>query len=1294
MRKLVVMKKIAPLIILLSATLAKAAGIGVRATDLRTEHRREPMDIGTTRPRLGWRIEATGDDVRQTSYEIIVSSTRAKAESCEGDLWATKEESGAMQWIDYGGRQLHADERCYWRVRLTTNHGETEWSEVATWNVGLLTEGDWRGDWIGWDHAEAGDVEDVHSQLASRYMRKEFSAKKDVRRATMYVSGLGQYEAYMNGERVGDQVLAPSPTDYRRTALYNAYDVTRLVMAGETNAVGVVLGCGRYYTMQQKKKPYKIANFGYPRVRMNIIVEYGDGSSEVIITDAGWRMTTEGPIRKGNEYDGETYDARKELGEWTRAGYDDTGWHEPERVAAPYGTLRPQMTDGMKILSHQSPTSETRQDAKTKTIDFGENMAGWVTFNVRGLQAGDTVRVRYAERTDSAGRIWVENLRNAQSTDTYIASGRDATYRPTFTYHGFRYVEITCSRDVDGHVVDIAAEKVSDAMERTGSFWCDNAVLNSVYENAVRGIIANYKGMPVDCPQRDERQPWLGDRTMGSHGESYVVDCHDLYVKWMRDIAESQREDGCIPDVAPAYWNYYTDNVTWPAAMPMTLMMLTERFDDAEPMEHYYKNVALWLRHIGERYKKDGLIARDKYGDWCVPPEDEKLIHSQDPKRKTDGTLISTAYYIMLCERMAELASDARERKEFAIEAMETRKMFLKAYIHEGRGTSKVPGHLLYPDSTYFGNNTVTANLLGLMVLGESDLTAQEVYVRDEARKNILRNILTDNKEHISCGVIGISWLLKSLAAMGRNDVAWRLATQDSYPSWGYMAKKGATTTWELWNGDTASPKMNSGNHVMLLGDLLPWIYEELVGIRSTSGGHIELSPDFGVDEIGEIRGSFKSIYGTIRSEWKKKNGQLQWRIEIPAGTTAEAIMPDGTMRTLTSGTHDLTAELPKRDASIVVSEFVYGGQRDAEGTTPFESQEAVVEPRGEGPFLECHSASIAENRRGDLVATYFAGVKERTPDCSIYVSIKKKGSNEWSAPILAGDGVFVLGTEDAARAGIEDTTTLAGEGPVKARRSDKAFRKADASRMRRKACWNPVLMQEPGGDMVLYYKIGLKVSDWTAWVVRSRDGGKTWGDREYLGDSLLGPVKNKIMANAGRLIAPTSLESHGWHLYFELSDDGGKTWRKTPFVEADTTILAIQPALLRLGGANIAAVARTRNRQVAYTESHDNGETWSKIELLSMPNNNSGLDAVTTRDGRHVMICNDWPIEPDKQKGARTPLSLMTSDDGKTWTHWMTLEDSPISQYSYPSIIETSDGHLHCIYTWRRRRIKHVEIK
>ncbi len=1250
----------------------------VNTTYLRTEQLVNPLGIDARQPRFSWRIESDQQSVMQTAYQLLVATSPEKLAQNEGDLWDSgKVNSDASQWITYQGKTLKSNTRAFWKVKVYTNKGEANWSEPATFGTGIFVESNWKGMWIGLERPAPGDSDTQWSRLAARYLRKEFSTNKAVKRATVHISGMGLYELYINGQKIGDQVLAPAPTDYRKTVYYNSFDVTGQL--AKQNAIGVTLGNGRFYTMRQDYKPYKRPNFGYPKLRLNLIIEYTDGSQETIASDLSWKLTTEGPIRSNNEYDGEDYDARKELGAWSEVGYDDSKWQVPERVGIPDGALRAQMTPNMKVMDTVKPLS-IKKVGSVYIMDMGQNMAGWVRFRIKGA-AGDTIRLRFAEDLLPDGGLYMRNLRDARCTDHYIVNGKeakDATWAPRFVYHGFRYVEI--KGYTNPQVTDFTAEVVEDEMERVGTFSTSDAVFNTVLKNAFWGIRSNYKGMPIDCPQRNERQPWLGDHTTGSLGESFFFDNGTLYAKWMDDICEAQRQDGCIPDVAPAYWNYYSDNMTWPSTLPIVCDMLYTQYGNSQPMRKSYDAIKKWLAHMKDEYMTpDGIMTKDKYGDWCVPPESLELIHSKDPARRTDGKLLATAYYYKCAELMQKFArmqgfeADARY---YGQEAERTKAVFNKEFLTVKKGTSEVPGHLLYPDSIFYGNNTVTANILPLAF----DLVPADL--RGEVEKNVIKTIITTNNGHISCGVIGMQWVMRELTAMGRGDIAYLFATNDTYPSWGYMAKKGATTIWELWNGDTADKEMNSANHVMILGDLLAWSYENLAGIKSdkekVAFKHIVMKPDFAIQELSKIDASYVSAYGKIVSRWTKTPMHVEWDIEIPANTTAEVHLPNGKVEQIGSGKYHYSVDIPTRNAAILKDEFLY------ETTS----------------FPECHGSTIVEMKNGDLVASYFGGTKERNPDCCIWVSRKPKGAKEWTAPKLAADGVFALNDPNAALAGIDSSIPN-----------------------HRKACWNPVLFQVLGGDLLLFYKIGLNVADWTGWLVRSKDGGKTWSKREPLPKGFIGPVKNKPEYIDGRIICPSSTEgSNGWRIHFEISDDKGKTWRMVGPIEAELSlpsanrkpggenvsdqeagealkgeglrpILAIQPSILRHKDGRLQVLCRTRNCNLATSWSSDNGDTWSKVTLSDLPNNNSGTDAVTMKDGRHVLIYNDFSTVPGTPKGPRTPLSIAVSEDGVKWTKVLTLEDSPISQYSYPCIIQGKDGKLHAAWTWRRQRIKYAEI-
>ena len=1208
-----------------------------------------PLGIDTERPRFSWRILSDEREVVQTGYEIEVSSDGR-------ELWRSGHADSAEQlWVAYEGPKLKSNQHCTWRVRVYTNKGWTEWSEQQRFSTGLLSESRWGGRWIGMESLQQGEEQGQHPRLAARYVRKEFRCAKPVRRATAFVAGLGLHELHVNGHIYNDDVLQPLPTDYRKTILYNTYDITTALQ--EQNCIGLVLGSGRYFAYRQNK-PYKNTQFGLPKCRVNIIIEYADGTAEKIASDEQWRITANGPIRANNEYDGEEYDARLEMRGWDEAGFDDSTWQQAERTAIPTGVLRAQMSPGMKAVElKRVPT--VHRSGKAFVLDFQQNLAGWVSFVPRQAE-GDTIRLRYAERLNADGSLYVANLRDARSTDIYIPAKTTTdgkAWHPTFVTHGFRYVEVSGMDELRPQ--DFRAYMVSDEMENTGRLETSDTLLNKVLQNAWWGIKSNYKGVPVDCPQRNERQPWLGDRTVGSLGESFVFGCERLYTKWMRDICEAQRHDGNIPDVAPAYWNYYTDDVTWPACLPFTCDMLYRQYGNMQPIVDCYPSMKRWILHQLEENMRQHIITKDKYGDWCMPPEKLNLIHSEDPARKTDGQLIATAYMIRclsLMEEFARMQQLDEDARSWAAERETMTSAFNRQFLTINMNSSRRPGHVFYPDSTYYGNNTATANLLPLAFGIAPDS------LRGEIAKQVVRNIVIGNKGHVSSGVIGISWLLRTLTDNGFGDVAYHVATQHTYPSWGYMVEQGATTIWELWNGDKADPRMNSANHVMLLGDLLTWCYQYLAGIRTDTPGyrHIVLQPAFDLQACSHVNASHTTPYGEIVSRWKKTLQRLHWEVSVPCNTTADLHFPDGTVKKVGSGHYVFDADIPTSHPAIIKDEFLYE----------------------EAPFPQCHATTIVETRSGDLVCAYFGGTKERNPDVSIYVSVKRKGSDRWEAPILAADGV---------------------EGES------------------RKACWNPVLFEMPGGELWLFFKIGDSVSDWTGWLTKSADGGHTWSRREPLPEGFLGPIKNKPLLLGNRLLCGSSTERHGWRFHVEILDLNTNKWKYVGPVEADTLamtddmeptttslahpiyqegkgpkpIYSIQPSFLQLSDGRLMVLMRTHNGRLAQSFSSDGCETWSRVTLSNVPSNQSGTDAVTLSDGRHVLAYNNFETLPGEKKGPRTPLSLAVSeDDGQTWQHLLTLEDSPIGEYSYPAIIEGRDGTLHVTYTWRRRRPAYKEIK
>ncbi len=725
--------------------------------------------------------------------------------------------------------------------------------------------------------------------LAARYLRTEFVVSQPLARATVYYSGLGLSELHVNGHKVGVRVLSPAFAQYNKRDFYVAEDVTKRLRPG-TNAMGVILGNGRFFA--DRSQVYSgTANFGFPKLLLQLHLEYSNGRTEDIVSDPTWQLTTNGPIVANNDYDGEEYDARKELSGWDKPGYAADSWQEAQKVSAPGGQISAQNMEPIRVTGMIKPVSMRELKPGVYIYDLGQNMVGWCRLRVKG-PAGTRVTLRHAETLYPDGSLYLANLRGARATDTYILKGNGTeTWEPRFTSHGFRFVEMT---GYPGRPTLSALEGcvVNDDLQTNGTFECSNELLNQIYKAIVWGTRGNYRSMPTDCPQRDERQGWLGDRSEESRGETFLFDNSDLYAKWLQDMADAQRPNGSVPDVAPAFWPIYSDNVVWPSSSIIIPSMLLDQFDDQRTIAVHYASMKAWMGHMMQ-YMKGGLISKDSYGDWCVPPESPTEIHSHDPALNTDKTLLATSYFYHDCLLMAKYAGmlgKTGDQRAFENQASEIKAAFNQKFLDRDRGQ--------------YSNDTQTSCVLPLAF----GLVPQDYRAR--VFQHLVDDMQFKTHGHIGTGLVGGQYLCRVLTDGGRPDLVYTIATQTNYPGWGYMMEHGATTIWELWNGNTADPTMNSGNHVMLIGDFVVWLYEDLAGIRSDSQQpgfkHIIMRPE-PVGDLTHVSATHRSPYGLISSQWHRNGNAFDWHIQIPPNTTATVYVPARSMESVRSG-----ADIPK----------------------------------------------------------------------------------------------------------------------------------------------------------------------------------------------------------------------------------------------------------------------------------------------------------------------------------------------------------------------------------------------
>lgn len=878
------------------------SALGSELTGFRVCRMTEPAGIVRT-AQFSWQTVSKKPNVMQLAYRVRVAASKEDLKTGHELLWdSEKRNSDESINVPYQGRRLPYQSKIFWQVEVWLNTDEHIVSPVQSFLTGLQ-QFDEKAQWIGADDADQIIIgEDKSRDLPARYMRRDFTLNGKVRRAMLYISGMGYGQTFINGKPVSKDVFGTLQTDYTKTVYYNTYDVTSLLRKGN-NAIGSVLGNGYVLGFNPS-----CTSYGLPRLKAQLVVEIDNGS-QTIVTDTDWKVTTEGPIQRNHLYNGELYDAAREMKGWSTVAFDDSNWQQAQLLKAPAGIVRPQPSPGMQVQKELKAKSVHRTPDGRYIIDMGQNMVGQLRVRLMGKK-GVPVVIRHAEILDpnDEEQLGVANLRSAKCTDTYIPAADGVfTYQPQLTYQGFRFVEIS-GVERTPWLGDITGCVIYDKMADMGTFWCDNELLNKLHENAYWGIIGNYHGMPTDCPQRDERMGWLGDHAMGCFGENLLVDNGALYYKWLQDVFDTQDDAGMIANVAPAYWVVRGD-VAWGALSVYATFMLYRRYNDVNAVQEYYPFLQNYMNYLDHNLK-DGIVTSNNYGDWCMPPERPDLIHSEDPARKTDGALISTAMYYSMLTMMGQLAMQLGKEGDMLYYDKLQEKL-KEAYNR----------HFYHPESGCYSNNTVTANLLSLEfgLVPDGD--------EDKVLKNIVDVTRDTYNDHISCGVIGMQHIMSCLTRSGYLDQAMRIILQKDYPSFGYMIEYGATTIWELWNGNTADPAMNSGNHVMLLGDVLVWMYGNLAGIRQSSKSRAYKELDMYLsmpNELDQVKATHTTPYGTVSSEWKRTKEGIIWNVDIPANTTARIHIPNGYT---IQGMHSLrwaSAEVEAGGVCLIVGSGLY----------------------------------------------------------------------------------------------------------------------------------------------------------------------------------------------------------------------------------------------------------------------------------------------------------------------------------------------------------------------------------
>nr|MDQ2730717.1 glycoside hydrolase family 78 protein [Armatimonadota bacterium] len=837
-------------------------------TNLRCEYRTNPLGIDSLHPRLSWVIESTRRAQTQRAYRILASSNLQLLSAGRADLWDTgKVHSDETAQISYAGKPLFSGERVYYSVQSWDNAGRpSPWSDAAWWEMALLKPENWKAAWIEQPLARS---DSGPPDSAAPYFRKGFTLAGPVRAARAYFCGLGYGELYLNGQKVGDHVLSPAQTDYdhrllshlsypiennlSHRTLYETYDVTSFLKAGP-NACGVIIGNGWF--AQRERRVEGWLDYGSPRMILQLDIQLEDGRQEILGSDGTWKVST-GPITANSIFRGEDYDARLEKEGWDRAGFDDSDWSSAQTVPAPLGPLHAQGCPPDRVLDTVQPAAETHPNPDTARYDMGRNIAGWVRLKVQG-PAGAQLKLRFiSEEGEDYGQRDSYTLRGPPA-----GAAAPEVWEPRFTWHGFRTVEISglsqgvTLRSVEGRVVHTDVESA-------GQFSCSNPLINGIQTLYLGAELSNlHGGVPSDCPHR-ERLGYTGDGQITCEAAMDNFRMDGFYTKWMDDIADAQNQrTGFVPHTAP--FGGGGGGPPWGSACVILPWRMYQQYGDRLILEAHYAGMKHWVQYLTSRTDKDGIVTHEEPGGWDLGE------WATPGPVQVPAELVNTCYYALCAQLTARTAAVLGHPDE------------QEAYNKIANDAGSAVNRRFYnPSAGQYSIGRQGADVFPL-AFGLTP-TGQEGRVLDSIVQNVARN-----GGRLDTGIMGTPLLLDVLSDAGRTDLAYAILTQTTFPSYGNMIAKGATTLWENWDGS------GSHDHPMF-GSVSAWFYRRLAGINPDPAGpgfkKIIIRPE-PVGDLTWAGADYQSIHGTIRSHWTRKGGLFQLGLEFPANTTATLYLP------------------------------------------------------------------------------------------------------------------------------------------------------------------------------------------------------------------------------------------------------------------------------------------------------------------------------------------------------------------------------------------------------------------
>jgi alpha-L-rhamnosidase len=893
------MSKLYPVFCLLAILLCTACSkvmLPVEVGSLTCNFSENPMTVGPDGPKFSWQLVSELRDQSQSAYQILVSDDESDLSSSKGNIWdSEKTISSQSILVDYKGPVLKPVQAYYWKVKVWNQDGiESEWSTMARFQTGLFTRENWKGaSWIGFEEMNDlnrlvpgvhGNGDNLGKQALQRpvipLLRKNFHVEKKPVMATLCISGLGHYEATINGNKAGDGFLTPGWTDYNKTVFYNSYDVTGLIRTGD-NTIGVIVGNGFYNINRERYRKLVIA-YGMPKMISFLKLFYDDGSADFIVSDTTWK-TALSPIIFTSIYGGEDYDARLEQDGWDQPGFDDASWKKVIAVKSPLGTLVAETGYPVKIMETFDPEKVIKSKPGTFLYDFGQNASGIVELKVKG-ERGQEIRLIPAEL------ITPTNLANQSASGSpyyysYILKGnQEETWKPRFSFYGFRYVQVEGAvpdslqdtTDIP-RIIELKLLHTRNSSPAVGSFVCSYDLFNQTNKLISWGIKSNLQSVLTDCPHR-EKLGWLEQTYLMGGSVHYNFDLYQLYTKQVNDMIEAQTIDGLVPDIAPEYVPFeggFRDSPEWSSASVILPWLIYKWYGDTSVMRNAWSMMVRYVNYL--ETKSENHILSHGLGDWFdLGPK------SPGVAQLTPLELTATAIYyydLKLLAQMAEILQKEQEKNDFLIWANKVKTAFNNKFLNNKT------------DVYSTGSQTAMAMPLCVGLANES--------IRTKVLENLVDSINANNKA-LTAGDIGFHFLVEALTKGGKSQLLYDMNARDDVPGYGYQLKKGATALTESW------PALeNVSNNHLMLGHLMEWFYAGLGGIDqdeySQAYKDIVINPQM-VGNIQSASTSYQSPYGQIVCSWEKQKNLTTMNIQIPVNSSARVFFPFGGVNDITEG--------------------------------------------------------------------------------------------------------------------------------------------------------------------------------------------------------------------------------------------------------------------------------------------------------------------------------------------------------------------------------------------------------